>query len=72
MKLSEVRTELTGWATWFGDYDPEVFVRVGGAKTLLTCMEVGEPGSNEGITLGSWTQPWEENEVQRADWSDVE
>lgn len=60
MKLSELRSELTGWAALFGrEYDPEVFVRVGSQKTAMICMEVGDSSNNEGITLGSWSQLWQ-------------
>lgn len=61
MTLSEIRKELAGWAALMGkEYDPEVYARVGNAKSLMTNMEVGE--SEEGITLGSWSQPWEDQD----------
>ena len=59
MKLSDIRKELAGWSALFGrEYDPEVFVRIGSSKTLMICMEVGDSSKNEGMTLGSWSQPW--------------
>lgn len=60
MRLSGLRSELAGWAYYFGKtVDPEVFCRVGNAKTLMTCIEIGDLGADEGVTLGSWSQPWE-------------
>jgi hypothetical protein len=63
VRLSEIRKELAGWAALIGkEVDPEVYVRVGNAKSLLTTMEVGELQS-EGITIGAWAQPWEEQDL---------
>lgn len=63
MRLSEIRQELAGWAALFGkEYDPEVFARVGNAKSLMTNMEVGDIELNEGLTLGAWSQPWEDQD----------
>jgi hypothetical protein len=70
MRLSEIRTELAGWAAYFkGDNaDPEVFVRVGNARSPLSCMEIGsDPGPYGAeilrITIGEWRHPNEEDDV---------
>ena len=63
MKLSEIRKELSGWAALFGkEYDPEVKVRIGRSTAALSCMEVGDSDKNEGITIGDWSNPWEDQD----------
>jgi hypothetical protein len=67
MNLDQIVTELVGWKAYFkGGPSPEVHVRVGNARGVLSCMEIGSgPGAfgaeDLKITIGEWHHPGEED-----------
>lgn len=68
MNLDEVCRELLGWRAYFkGDRSPDVEVRIGNARSQLTCMEIGsKTGVFQSellkITIGEWRHPGEEDD----------